>query len=171
MWTLMAAARRETFGTSRTLSAVGDPATNGLTTDAGDAATLATSVTAAQPTVVAIAQTPPLAWLQQLPLVGPVIVTPIVALIHQIPIISDVLHPFIGYPVQIGLPAGTPLPRDVKVISFDGTPIYTHFMPALGLPAGQRRRRSSTGPAWACPARRTSTAHCWTTSSPTRWVR
>ena len=32
MWTLMAAARRETFGTSPTLSAVGDPATNGLTT-------------------------------------------------------------------------------------------------------------------------------------------
>ena len=151
MWTLMAAARRETFGTSPTLSAVGDPATNGLTTDAGDAATLATSVAAAQPAVLAIEQTPPLAWLQQLPLVGPVFVTPIVAVIHQIPIISDLLHPFIGYPVQIGLPVGTPVPRDVKVISFDGTPIYVHFMPARGLQAGQRAPTILNGPGMPLP--------------------
>ena len=151
MWTLMAAARRETFGTSPTLSAVGDPATNGLTTSAGGAATLATSVAAAQPTVLAIDQTPPLAWLQQLPLVGPVLVTPIVAVIHQIPIISDLLHPFIGYPVRIGLPVGTPVPRDVKVISFDGTPIYAHFMPALGLQAKQRAPTILNGPGLLLP--------------------
>ena len=147
----MAAARRETFGTSPTLSAVGDPATNGLTTDAGGVATPATSVAAAQPPVLAIEQTPPLAWLQQLPLVGPVLVTPIVAVIHQIPIISDLLHPFIGYPVQIGLPAGTPVPRDVKVISFDGTPIYVHFMPALGLQAKQTAPTILNGPAVPLP--------------------
>ncbi len=151
MWTLLAAARRETFGTSPTLSAVGDTATNALTTDAGGAATLAASVAAAQPAVLAIEQTPPLAWLQQLPVVGPLLVTPIVALIHQIPIISDLLHPFIGYPVQIGLPAGTPVPRDVKVISFDGTPIYVHFMPALGLQAGQRAPTILNGPGLPLP--------------------
>ena len=151
MWTLLAAARRETFGTSPTLGAVGDPATNGLTTDAGGVATLAKSVAAAQPPVLAIEQTPPLAWLQQLPLVGPVLVTPIVAGIHQIPIISDLLHPFIGYPVQIGLPAGTPVPRDVKVISFDGTPIYVHFMPALGLQAKQTAPTILNGPAAFLP--------------------
>ena len=50
-------------------------------------------------------------------------------LIHQIPLIGDVLHPFIGYPVQLGLAPGTPAPRDVKVMSFDGTPIYVHFIP------------------------------------------
>ncbi len=151
MWTLMAAARRETFGTSPTLSAVGDPATNGLTTDAGGAATKATSVAAAQPAVLAIEQTPPLAWLQQLPVVGPLLVTPIVAAIHQIPIISDLLHPLIGYPVQIGLPAGTPVPRDVKVISFDGTPIYVHFMPARGLQANQTAPTILNGPGMPLP--------------------
>ena len=52
---------------------------------------------------------------------GRLFVTPVVALIHQIPIVGDILHPFIGYPVQFGLPGGTPMPRDVKVISFDGT--------------------------------------------------
>ena len=101
--------------------------------------------------VVAIAQTPPLAWLQQLPVVGPLIVTPIVALINQIPIVSDVLHPLIGYPVQPGLSAGTPLPRDVKVISFDGTQIYTHFMPALGLAPGQTAPTILNGPGLGLP--------------------
>ena len=77
--------------------------------------------------------------------------TPIVAVIHQIPIISDLLHPFIGYPVQIGLPVGTPVPRDVKVISFDGTPIYVHFMPARGLQAGQRAPTILNGPGMPLP--------------------
>ena len=101
--------------------------------------------------VVAIAQTPPLAWLQQVPVVGALIVTPIVAFINQIPVISDVLHPLIGYPVQPGLPVGAPLPRDVKVISFDGTQIYTHFMPALGLAPGQTAPTILNGPALPLP--------------------
>ena len=84
--------------------------------------------------------------------VGPLIVTPIVAFINQIPVVSDVLHPLIGYPVQPGLSAGAPLPRDVKVISFDGTQIYVHFMPALGLEEGRQRRPSSTVRLWRCPA-------------------
>ncbi len=144
LWTLAAAARRESFTSAPSLDQSADPVTNSLTTGATPAATVA-------PPVVAIAQTPPLAWLQQMPIVGPLIVTPIVALIHQIPIISDVLHPLIGYPVQLGSAAGTPLPRDVKVISFDGTQIYTHFMPALGLAPGQKAPTILNGPGLSLP--------------------
>ncbi|MCB0949892.1 MAG: X-Pro dipeptidyl-peptidase [Mycobacterium sp.] len=82
---------------------------------------------------------------------GPLIVTPIVAFIHQIPVVSDVLHPLIGYPVRLGLPAGTPVPRDVKVTSFDGTRIYTHFMPALGLGPGQTAPTILNGPGLGLP--------------------
>jgi ABC-2 type transport system ATP-binding protein len=99
-----------------------------------------TSVAAITPTpgqVVAIPQIAPLAWLQQIPVIGPAVMTPIVALIHQIPILGDIIHPLVGYPLQQGLAPGTPVARDVKVISFDGTPIYVHFMPATGLPANQ----------------------------------
>ena len=71
--------------------------------------------------------------MQYLPVVGPLLVTPIVTLIHQIPLIGDVLHPFVGYPTALGAPAGTPAPRDVKVISFDGTKIYVHFFPTSKL--------------------------------------
>jgi ABC-2 type transport system ATP-binding protein len=98
-----------------------------------------TSAAAVTPTpgqVVAIPQIAPLAWLQQIPVIGPAVVTPIVVLIHQIPIIGDIIHPLVGYPLQHGLPPGTPVARDVKVISFDGTPIYVHFIPARGLQAG-----------------------------------
>jgi ABC-2 type transport system ATP-binding protein len=151
MWTLLAAARRETFGSSPTLQTVANPVTSGLTAGTGDVPPLAASVAATQPTVVAIAQTPLLAWLQQLPIIGPVFVTPVVAAIDQIPIVSDILHPLIGYPLQMGLPAGTPLPRDVKVISFDGTQIYTHFMPAAGLQAGQRAPTILDGPGLGMP--------------------
>ena len=103
------------------------------------------------PAVIAIDQTPPLAWLQQLPVIGPFIVTPIVAFIHQIPILSDVLHPLIGFPVRRGLPEGTPVARDVKVFSFDGTPIYVHFMPAAGLQAGQTAPTILSGPGLGLP--------------------
>jgi ABC-2 type transport system ATP-binding protein len=48
-------------------------------------------------------------------------------------LVGDLLHPFIGYP--LGMTGGT-TPRDVKVISFDGTPIYVHFFPAQNLPDG-----------------------------------
>jgi ABC-2 type transport system ATP-binding protein len=101
--------------------------------------------------VVAIPQTAPLKGLQYLPVLGQTVVTPIVTLIHQIPLIGDVLHPFIGYPVQLGLPAGTPTPRDVKVISFDGTKIYVHFFPAAGLPADKPAPTILDGPGLALP--------------------
>ncbi len=130
MWTLVAAARREFDATTPQLEQAGDSVATSLMAGASSAA-------AATPAVVAIEQIAPLAWLQQVPVIGPLIVTPIVASIHQIPFVGDVLHSFVGYPVQRGLPAGSPLPRDVKVVSFDGTEIYVHFMPAVGLQAGQ----------------------------------
>ncbi len=89
--------------------------------------------------------------MQLLPVIGPNFVTPIVGFIAQIPLIGDVLHPLIGYQLQPGLPAGTPVPRDVKVISFDGTPIYVHFMPAVGLKAGQQAPTILDGPGLALP--------------------
>ncbi|MGX9789674.1 CocE/NonD family hydrolase [Mycobacterium sp. MMS18-G62] len=142
-WTMLAAARRESFATAPSLNKAASPVTNSLTTDA--------AVPTAAPAVVAIEQTPPLAFLQQLPVIGPMFVTPIVAFIHQLPLIGDVLHPFIGYPIQIGLPAGTPTPRDVKVISFDGTPIYVHFMPASGLAPGLKAPTILDGPGLGLP--------------------
>ena len=143
MWTLAAASRREFSAPTPSLDRPINLSTNSLTTGA----TLAAAV---GPTV-AIEQTPPLVWLQQLPFVGPLFVTPIVAVLHQIPIIGDVLHPFIGYPVQFGLQAGTPAPRDVKVISFDGTPIYVHFMPARGLREGKEAPTILNGPGLTLP--------------------
>ena len=69
-------ARRDSLSSAPSLDQPTDPATNSLPTGATSAATV-------EPTVVAITQTPPLAWLQQLPVVGPLIVTPIVALITR----------------------------------------------------------------------------------------
>jgi ABC-2 type transport system ATP-binding protein len=151
MWALLAATRQETFGESPTLVTVFNPTTNGLDTGADAVRTLAAPVAPAQPAVAAITHTPPLAFLQQLPVVGPTFVTPIVAFVHQIPVVSDLLHPVIGYPAQIGLPAGSPLPRDVKVISFDSTPIYVHFMPARGLQTDQRVPTILFGPGLPLP--------------------
>jgi ABC-2 type transport system ATP-binding protein len=146
-WMMMAAARQDVGRTSR-LDKTADPVTT-----SGDAEPIATSPAAAQApaAVVAIPQTAPLEALQYLPVVGPMFVTPVVALIHQIPLIGDVLHPFIGYPVQFGLAPGTPVPRDVKVISFDGTPIYVHFMPAAGLTKDQKAPTILDGPGLALP--------------------
>jgi ABC-2 type transport system ATP-binding protein len=139
MWTLAAAARRDS-----------DPARPAdPVSDIPPAA--APPSPAPDRRVVAIAQTAPLAWLQRVPIIGPYFVTPIVAFIHQIPIVSDILHPLIGYPRRRGLPAGTPLPRDVKVISFDGTGIYTHFMPAVGLAPGQTAPTVLNGPGLSLP--------------------
>lgn len=98
--------------------------------------------------VVAIPQTAPLEALQRLPIIGPLAITPIVAVLHQIPIVSDVLHPFIGYPLQ---PGGAAAPRDVKVVSFDGTEIYVHFMPATGLLPGQKAPTVLNGPGLGMP--------------------
>jgi ABC-2 type transport system ATP-binding protein len=144
-WALLAAARRD-FGAARTLDAA-QVTTNSLVTEV-PAATLA------QP-VVAIEQTPLLAPLQQIPVVGPMFVTPVVAFIKQIPFIGDILHPIIGYP--LGLTGGT-TPRDVKVISFDGTPIYVHFFPAPGLQPGQTAPTILNGPGLSLPGETNPTA-------------
>lgn len=109
------------------------------------------AVAAATPNVVAIEQVPPLAFLQQIPVFGPGVVTPIVAALHQIPIASDIVHPLIGYPVQWGLPPGAPQPRDVKVVSFDGTQIYVHFMPAAGLGKDKQAPTVLNGPGLGAP--------------------
>ena len=136
VWTLLAATRRETFGTATALATTATPATNALVV----------------PTpVVAIPQTAPLQALQYLPVIGPMFITPIVTLIHQIPLIGDVLHPYLGYPVQLGLAADTPVPRDVKVVSFDGTQIYVHFIPATGLQAGKTAPTILDGPGLGLP--------------------
>jgi len=115
-WTMLAAASRETFA------------------PAGTAETAWTSSTTSTP-VTAIPQTPLLTalGLQKIPIIGPLVVTPIVAVINAIPVVSDLLHPLVGYPL---LPDGLAEPRDVRVVSFDGTQINVHLMPAVGLPAG-----------------------------------
>lgn len=131
-WTMLAATSKETFArTAAVAPAVIDPVTHAP--------------------VVATVRTPLLAPLQQVPVLGPLFVTPVVAFISQIPIISDVLHPLIGYPLQHGLPAGTPMPTDVMVTSFDGTKIYVHFMPAAGLRAGQTAPTILDGPGLGMP--------------------
>jgi ABC-2 type transport system ATP-binding protein len=121
-WMMMAAARQE-FGRTPTLSTVAHP-------------------------VVAIPQTSLLTPLQHLPILGPMFVTPVVAFVHQIPIIGDVLHPIIGYP--IGMTGGS-TPRDVKVISADGTAIYVHFFPAQGTALGTIAPTILDGPGLGLP--------------------
>lgn len=152
---LAAASRREGLGGSpRTqAAAVTQPSTATAKTVSTAAVPPVTTaaVPAAPTTVVAIAQTPPLAWLQHVPGFGPVLVTPIVAFIHQIPVVGDVLHPLFGYPVHPGAPADAAVPRDVKVVSFDGTQIYVHFMPATGLRAGQQAPTILDGPGLGMP--------------------
>ena len=130
-WMMLAAARREFLGQAPTVN----ESVNPVATD--PAAALVAAAVAAEPPVAAL-HPAPLEFLQHLPVIGPMFVTPIVALLHQIPIVSDIIHPLIGYPVQRGLPAGAPVPRDVYVTSFDGTSIYVHFMPAVGLAPGKQ---------------------------------
>jgi ABC-2 type transport system ATP-binding protein len=128
-WMVMAAARQE-LGRTPSLNKAVSPV---RTSDDVDPVSNALAATDTAPRVIAIPQTSLLQPLQQLPVVGPLFVTPVVALIHQIPFVGDILHPIIGYP--LGLTGGT-TPRDVKVISFDGTPIYVHFFPAQGVAKG-----------------------------------
>ena len=144
-WAVAAAARKETLVPATTTgadNAVADPVAT---------VRLAAAITTpAAPPVKAVAQTPPLAWLQQIPVIGPIFVTPIVAAIHLIPIVGDVIHPFIGYPVEPGAP-GAPVSRDVMITSFDGTQIYVHFMPASGLTATQKATTVLEGPGLGMP--------------------
>jgi ABC-2 type transport system ATP-binding protein len=144
-WMMMAAARQE-FGRTPTL----DKAASLVTTSgAGDPVQPSTLAAAdAPPAVVAIPQTSLLTPLQQLPILGPMFVTPVVAFVHQIPIIGDILHPIIGYPV--GMTGGS-TPRDVKVISADGTAIYVHFFPAQGAALGTTAPTILDGPGLGLP--------------------
>ncbi len=145
-WVVMAAARRD-FGTTAKLIKAVDPVT---TSAAVDPTSTVTALPATDPptNVVAIPSTPLLTalGLQKLPVIGPLVVTPIVLVVNEIPIVSDLLHPIFGYPLQAGMPAGSPQPEDVKVVSFDGTRINVHFMPAKGLQAGQQAPTILDGP-------------------------
>src|SRR6478609_4276545 len=147
VWTLAAAARREFLGSTPALDKEADPSTNGLVT--ANVATMAAMLADdEEPQVVAIPQGSLLTPLQYLPVIGPWVVRPVVALLHQIPLIGDILHPIIGYPV--GFTGGT-TPRDVRVISEDGTRIYVHFFPAQGENAGKPAPTILNGPGLGLP--------------------
>ncbi|WP_431234831.1 CocE/NonD family hydrolase [Mycolicibacterium psychrotolerans] len=138
---LAAASRREAQATAQTQRTVAAATTAVPTAD----------VPAIPTGVVAIPQTAPLAFLQHIPVLGPVLFTPIVAFIHQIPVFGDVLHPLFGYPVHPGESPNAAQPRDVKVVSFDGTQIYVHFMPASGLQEGTPAPTIFYGPGLGMP--------------------
>lgn len=141
---LAAATRRENPASPLTANTVANPlTTNSLTTNALDVIDPAS--------VIGIPQVAPLEFLQHIPIVGQLIITPIVALIHQIPVVGDVLHQFVGYPVQLGAAPGSPVARDVRVVSFDGTQIYTHFMPALVFGADGKAPTILYGPGLGLP--------------------
>ena len=149
-WALLAAARRD-FGTARTLETdVSQETTNSLVTAnslvAAEAEPADPAASAAS--VVAIDAPPILGWVQHVPIIGPLFMTPIVGLIKQIPFIGDILHPIFGYP--LGYTGGT-TPRDVRVISFDGTPIYAHFFPAQGAAQGTKAPTILNGPGLSQP--------------------
>lgn len=144
-WTLLAAARRDSVVGPTTL----EVASTQLNTPAGVDGTSGhqrAASLAVPTTVVAIPQRAPLEFLQHIPVIGPMLATPFVTFIHKIPILGTMLHPMFGYPVQRGLPVGTPRARDVKVVSFDGTKIYVHFFPASGLATGQTAPTILSGP-------------------------
>ena len=139
----MAAARRDFLAATTPRSAVNAATPTSLA---------ATTVASTTPTpAVAIPQAAPLGGLQSLPVIGPMLITPLVAPVNQIPIVGTVLHPLLGYPVQTGLAAGSPVPYDVKVVSFDGTQIYVHFLPATGLAAGATAPTILDGPGLGLP--------------------
>ncbi|WP_237159334.1 CocE/NonD family hydrolase [Mycolicibacterium rhodesiae] len=138
---LAAASRRESQATTQTQRTPVAATTAAPTAD----------VPAIPTPVVAIPQIAPLAFLQHIPVLGPVLFTPIVAFIHQIPVFGDVLHPLFGYPVHPGASPNAAQPRDVKVVSFDGTQIYVHFMPASGLQEGTQAPTIFYGPGLGMP--------------------
>ncbi|MEO3761227.1 CocE/NonD family hydrolase [Mycobacterium sp. B14F4] len=144
MWTMAAAARRELADSTPEPD---QPAAHADTALTHAAAGEVAAGEVATPQVIAIPQTPPLEFLQRIPVIGPVFITPLVVAIHQVPVVGDVLHPFIGYPLRPGLAA----PRDVKVISADGTAIYVHFMPARGLKTGETAPTILNGPGLGLP--------------------
>ena len=157
-WTVLAAARRESFGaTAPALDGAAKPVTNALTIDARpdshDARRTRPHPRRRHPLVA------PLQGLQYLPVDRPAAGDPDR---HVHP--PDPAHRRRPAPVRrlsaaAGLPAGTPRPRDVKVVSFDGTQIYVHFFPATGLspartgPDDPRRSRPRRCPVDELPDR------------------
>lgn len=104
------------------------------------------------PTGVTVEEwTPPLEWLQRIPVLGPLLVTPIVGFIHVLPLVGDIIHPVIGFPIDHRAPAGTPQARNYRVTSFDGTRIFVNFMPAKGLQAGETAPTILNGPGLGLP--------------------
>ena len=104
------------------------------------------------PTDLVVEQwTPPLGWLQNIPVLGPLVVTPLVGLAHVIPFVGDILNPVIGFPIDHWAPEGTPQARSFRVTSFDGTRIFVHFMPAEGLQAGESAPTVLNGPGLGLP--------------------
>lgn len=55
-------------------------------------------------------------------------------------------------------PTAPAVRTDVIVMSFDGTPIHTHFFPATGLAAGQQAPTVMVGPGFGLPGARVPTA-------------
>ncbi|WP_425004589.1 CocE/NonD family hydrolase [Mycolicibacterium sp. S3B2] len=135
----------------------GREATNETPESVGDLVTtsLVEADAAAQypiPTDVVVEQwTPPLQWLQNIPVLGPLVVTPLVGLAHVIPFVGDILNPVIGFPIDHWAPEGTPQARSFRVTSFDGTRIFVHFMPAEGLQAGETAPTVLNGPGLGLP--------------------
>ncbi|MDZ5085271.1 MULTISPECIES: CocE/NonD family hydrolase [Mycobacteriaceae] len=135
----------------------GREATNETPESVGDLVTtsLVEADAAAQypiPTDVVVEQwTPPLQWLQNIPVLGPLVVTPLVGLAHVIPFVGDILNPVIGFPIDHWAPEGTPQARSFRVTSFDGTRIFVHFMPAKGLQAGETAPTVLNGPGLGLP--------------------
>lgn len=143
------------------------PAVTSLFTSVAAAGREATQETTADPTattatadapqyeiptdVVVTEWTPPLEWLQQIPLFGRFVMTPLVGLLHNIPLIGDVLHPVFGFPIDHNAPPGTPRARSFRVTSFDGTRIFVNFMPAKGLQAGESDPTILNGPGVSLP--------------------
>ena len=95
--------------------------------------------------------TPPLEWLQRIPVLGPLLVTPIVGVVHVIPFVGDLIHPVIGFPIDHWAPPGTPRARNYRVTSFDGARIFVNFMPAKGLKAGETAPTILNGPGLGLP--------------------
>jgi len=101
--------------------------------------------------VEVIEWTPPLEWLQNVPVLGRLVVTPIVGVLHVIPLVGDFLHPLIGFAIDHDAPEGTPRPRSFFVKSFDGTRIFVNFMPAEGLEAGEKAPTVPSGSGLGLP--------------------
>ncbi|CAN3127111.1 CocE/NonD family hydrolase [Mycobacterium sp. smrl_JER01] len=133
--------------------AAGREATNETPQSVGDqvAASLAAASYPIPTDVVVEEWTPPLEWLQRIPVLGPLLWTPVVGVIHAIPFVGDFLHPLIGFPIDHWAPEGTPLARSFRVTSFDGTRIFVNFMPAKGLKAGEAAPTVLNGPGLGLP--------------------